>query len=314
MKRFVFAAIGFILGLTLLVVITRQPGKAPSFTMHGIMKNHAVLHTNEAESFAFDIIMNDASAYYSHEEAMVSHFLSSGEDSIKTALHLESVKRRPIEAGGVKVTLTYTLPYESESEAIILDPLMLNILYDDETHASIPLGTFAYHFPEDPPFEGALDYSRVTVLSVDGQEGATAGGVCIDLVNKGEKPLVIQAIDPLNPALQGNMDYLRHYEETPTPFTDLGTLFGAGFNPKAKSVAMKEKSLQEDEEATLCVPFIRENSLKTDTLPFQIDYLVNGQTQKTMTIDEFTYISENGESGHALKEEALATLEKNPKD
>ncbi|MFW5913672.1 MAG: hypothetical protein ACOCSM_01290 [Bacillota bacterium] len=314
MKRFVVATIGTLFLLATLVVLTKPSEKPPTFTMHGIMKNHAVLHTHEDESFTFEIIMNDASSYYSYEEAMVSHFLSSEEDDLKTLLHLKSLKRQPMEEGRLKVTLTYTLPYESESGHVTLDPATLNILYDDHTHARIPLGTFTYAFPEAESSKDTLDYARVTVLSVDGREGATAGGVCLDLVNKGEETLVIHTIDPLNSALEGNMDHLHHYEGTPTPFTAFETLFGPAFNPKSESVAMKEAPLQEHEEATLCVPFIRKNSLKSDTLPFSVRYEESGDTFRTMVIDEFTYIREQGEAGHDLKEEALATLETDPKD
>ncbi|MFW6284983.1 MAG: hypothetical protein ACOC2X_01255 [Bacillota bacterium] len=314
MRRFVMATIGFLFVLGALVVLTKPSDKTPPFTMHGVMKNHAVLHTHEDESFTFEIIMNDASSYYSYEEAMVSHFLSSEEEKVKTTVHLTSFERLAIEDDAIKVTLTYTLPYESESERIVLDPATLTIVYDDGTHAHIPLGTFTYDFFEASASNAPLDYEKITVLSVDGPEGPTAGGVCIDFVNEGEDALLIHAIDPLNRALEGNMDYLHHYEGTPTPFTPLETLFGPAFNPRAPSVALKEATLQDREEATLCVPFRRTNSLKSDTLPFSVRYKDTKDALKTLVIDEFTYINMQGDSGFAKKEEALATLETDPKD
>ncbi|MFW6284896.1 MAG: hypothetical protein ACOC2X_00820 [Bacillota bacterium] len=312
MKWFVFATLFGLVLIGLLAFLTRPKDQTPPFAMHGIMKNHAVLHTSAEEVFAFEIIMNDTASYYSYEEPMVSHALLASDDDFKAPLHLEAFERERLDGDRLKLTLHYALPYESESDHTALDPATLEIVYDDGMEAEVPIGTFSYRFPEASS-ESALDYEKITVLSAMGEEGSTAGGVCIELANKGKKPLVIEGIDPLNQGLSGNMDYLEPCEKPPTPFTSLDTLFGASFNPKAPSLAKKTATLKPDQTTAYCVPFQRLNGFKTDTIPLAVDYTVD-ETPKTLYIDEFMYIRENGNDYVDMKEEARATLETDPKD
>lgn len=304
MKAVLFAGV-LSLGVLALFLVATLPDDEEPFQMHGIRMNHARYHSGDDETFTLEVVMDDASKAYGYEAAMTAHHIVGGEgDSEALPLELESLTRSPSE-DGIRLHLEYALPLKTEKTHFHYDPARLRITYSGSRTATIPIGTFSYHFDDGSALSSHLDYERITVMSEPTPAGAVATGACITFVLKDGK-VVIEGMDTGTPALRGNMDYLTHHSETVTPFTPIESVLGGPFNPKAPSVNPKTATLSGDSEETLCVPFTRENTLKSERFPFIITYS-HDKKRHTLFIDDVRYIRN---TTVAFDEEAArATLE-----
>lgn len=308
MKPFILASLLSLALLAGLLIVSGSQRDDGPVSMHGVRMNHARYHGSSGETVTFDVLLNDATSFYGYEEAMTAHHLVGPEDQDeRLAMDLKSLKRTSIK-DGVRLALEYSLPFETDSSHIHYDPAHLRITYREEQTATIPVGTFSYHFDEDGSHSPHIGYEKITVMSDTTPAGASAAGVCITFRSLIDDDVVIEGVDPATPALRGNMDHLTAHEGEVTPFTPLETVTNAPFNPAAPSVNPKTATLSGGSKDTLCVPFIRRNRLISESFPFIITYRL-GEKTHTLFIDDVRYIR-NAEGAHAgFEEAARATLE-----
>lgn len=300
-----FISLAILVGLVVLTI--PDDDNAPP-TMHGVRMNHARFHSGSGETFTFEVHVNATEGIYGYEEAMTTHHIAGDDEaSGRLALELKSLSRTPVQ-DGVRLALEYSVPFETEKTHIHYDPALLEITYSDGQMASIPVGTFSYRFDDTAASSEHIDYGRITVLSGETPSGASATGACITLRALTEDAVVIEGIDPGTPALNGNTDHLMTHDAEVTPFTPVEAITGAPFNPRAPSVSPKTVTLSGGSEATLCVPFARGNTLRSERFPFVITYRHNAK-QHTFVIDDVRYIRSTLGPSAEFEEDARATLE-----